>query len=187
MGGRFGPDYPAGLKRNLHSEILEKLESFKRLDDNEIMQLTNNEKIVKWSIKDFILDLSGPILDPKIILLIAYDYLSLLIGNLIYEKQLDFVRNYLLNSIESISFNIERFRTKKYLPIHKIYPKFFDLNIIITIILFGYIVFEVKLEITLPKVPDFVYLEDLKSKKTMFSNSVKEANQGKYDYFKFSI
>lgn len=162
------------------SEILEKIDSFKKLENNIKVKLTEKEKIVKWGVQEFELCLSGPIIDNRAIILISYNYLSLLIGKLIYGQRLEFLRNYILDGVESEKISIQRFRTRKYSPFHQICPEFFTSKVILTIILFGYMVFKVNLNISLPKVQDYVYLEDLENKKTLFSGSIDNAKKGKY-------
>jgi len=159
---------------------LEKLDSFKKLENNIKVKLTEKEKIVKWGVQEFELCLSGPIIDNRAIILISYNYLSLLIGKLIYGQRLEFLRNYILDGVESEKISIQRFRTRKYSSFHQICPEFFTSKVILTIILFGYMVFKVNLNNSLPKVQDYVYLEDLENKKTLFSESIDNAKKGKY-------
>ena len=73
-------------------EIAGKIQSFNKLEDNKIIQLSKTVRIVKWSIESTFPHLQGPLLDKKVIALIAYEFLSLLVDNLIYNDKLDFIR-----------------------------------------------------------------------------------------------
>ena len=113
----------------------------------------------------------------------AYEYLSLLIGKFIYNDRFEFIRNFIINGINSQDLLVERMRTRKYYPYHKIYPEFLNTKTIINIIFFGWMVFKTNLMIPVLKVPDFVYLEDLKNGRTLFSESVRKAKKGSYFTF----
>jgi len=163
-------------------EIASKIRSFKKLENNRIIRLSKTVRIVKWSIEStFFPHLQGPLLDEKVIALIAYEFLSLLVGNLIYNDKLDFIRDFIKEGKKSKKLVIEHLTSRHYVPYHKIYPELLEAEIIINIILFGWLVYKVHIKgVKLLSSPDFVYLEDLKSRKTLIAKSVDEAKQGIY-------
>lgn len=48
-------------------EIADKIQSFQKLDDNKIIQLSGNLKVFKWSIEKIFPSLKCPLLDKKVI------------------------------------------------------------------------------------------------------------------------
>lgn len=164
-------------------EIADKIQSFQKLDDNKIIQLSGNLKVVKWSIEKIFPSLKGPLLDKKVIALIAYEFLSLLIGNLIYDNELNFIRKFIKDGKKSKKLVIEYLTSRNYSSYHKIYPELLETEIIINIILFRWLVYKVHLKGFKLSDADFVYFEDLRNKRTLIAKSVDEAKQGIYYEF----
>lgn len=164
-------------------EITEKIQYFKKLKDNKIIQLSKTVRVVKWTIESIFPNLQGPLLDEKVIALIAYEFLSLLIGNLIYNDKLDFIRKFIKEGGKSEKLVIEHLTSRHYSPYHKIYPELLETEIIINIVLFRWLVYKVHLKGFKLSSTDFVYLEDLINKRTLIAKSVDEANKGIYYEF----
>ena len=164
-------------------EIAGKIQSFNKLENNKIIQLSKTVRIVKWSTESIFPCLQGPLLDEKVIALIAYEFLSLLIGNLIYKDRLDFIREFIKEGVKSKKLVIEQLTSRHYSPYHKIYPELLETEIIINIILFRWLVYRVHLKGFRLSSADFVYLEELKNRKTLIAKSVDEAKRG--FYYKF--
>jgi len=164
-------------------DITDKIQSFKKLEDNKIIQLSKTVRVVKWTIESIFPNLQGPMLDEQVIALIAYEFLSLLIGNLIFNDKLDFIRKFIKEGEKSQKLVIEHLTSRHYSPYHKIYPELLETEIVINIILFGWLVYRVHLKGFRLSSADFVYLEDLRNKRTLIAKSVDEAKQGIYDEF----
>ena len=165
-------------------EIVDKIQFFEKLKDNKIVRLSKNTKIVKWSIEpeSIFSNLQDSFIDEKVIVLIAYEFLSLLIGNLIYEDNFDFVREYIRKGEISKKLIIESLTSKHYSPCHEIYSELSETEIVINIILFRWIVYKVHFKkFKLLGITDFVYLEDLKNKREMlFTKPIDEAKNNNY-------
>lgn len=164
-------------------EIAEKIQSFQELENNRIMQLSKTFKVVKRPIDTMFPSLQGKLLDEKVIALMAYEFLSLLIGNLIYDYKFDFIRKFIREGKTSEKLVIEGLRSRQYDTYHKIYPELLEKEIIINIILFGWLWYKVHFKGFNLKSADPVYLEDLKNKMPLISLSVDEAKQGIYHEF----
>lgn len=156
-------------------EISEKIQTFQKLEDNKIIQLSKTVKVVKLPIESILPSLQGPSLDEKVITLIAYEFLSLLIGNLIYDDKLDFIRKFIKEGKTSKKLVIEYLKSRHYDPYHKIYLELLENEIIVNIILFRWLVYKVHFKGFKLTSADFVYFEDLRNKKTLISPSVDEA------------
>jgi len=161
-------------------EIAKKIELFQELENDKVIFLSKSLKVVKRSINLPSPDLKVPILDERFIALVAYEYLSLSIGNLILHRKLDFVREFIKDGKRSEYLSIDRGATRSYEPWHSIHPEFLETKAIINIILFGWLFFKVHFNLGPPKIPcpDLVYLEYLKGKKIFFANSVEEGRRG---------
>lgn len=168
-----------GLPKN---EIVDKIQSFEKLKDNKIVRLSKNTKIVKWSIepKSISPNLQGRFIDDKIIILMAYEFLSILIGNLIYEDKFDFIRECIKNGKISNKLVVERLTSRHYGPYHKIYSELSETEIVINIILFGWRVYKVHFKNLKLSNDSPVYLEDLQDKRALFARSINEARKNNY-------
>ena len=164
-------------------EIADKIQSFKELEGNKIIQLSKTVRVVKWTIESIFPNLQGPMLDEKVIALMAYEFLSLLIRNQIFNDKLDFIREFIKEGKKSQKLVIEHLTSGHYSPYHKIYPELLETEIIVNIVLFRWLVYRVHLKGFRLSSTDFVYLEDLRNKRTLIAESVDEAKQGIYYEF----
>ncbi|MGR3311691.1 MAG: HNH endonuclease [Candidatus Brocadiales bacterium] len=161
-------------------EIADKTQLFKGLEDNKFIQLSKKVSVEKRSPESLFPSLQDPLLDERVIVLIAYEFLCLLIGNLIYNEELDFIRVFIKEGAKSKKLVVEHLKSDHYSPRHKIYPELLETEIIINIILFGWLVRKVHIKGVRLSSPDYVYLEALKSRKTRIAESVGKAKQGIY-------
>lgn len=150
------------------------------LEENKIIQLSRSVRVVKWSIDSVFPNLQGPLLNEKVIALIAYEFLALLIGNLIHNKKLEFIREFIRGGKKSDKIVIEQLASRHYSSYHKIYPQLSESEILINIILFRWLVYKVYLKGLKLVSPDSVYLEELQNRKTLIARSVDEAKRGVY-------
>jgi hypothetical protein len=164
--------------------IFAKIESFKKLELDKMISLSNNLRAVKREtgpIEPCFTDVTGKsvgLLDERVPVLMAYEFLSLLRGNLILHEQFGFVRESIKNGTKSEKLLVEHVARKEYEPYHEIYPELLETEIIINIILFGWMWYKVHFKDFKLSSPDFVYLEDLKNKRPLYAKSVDEAKKG---------
>ncbi len=161
-------------------EISRKIESFEQLEENKIIQLSRSVRVAKWSIDSVFPNLQGPLLSERVIALITYEFLALLLGNLIYGEKLEFIREFIRGGNKSDKIVTEQLTSQHYDPYHKIYPQLSETEILVNIILFRWLVYEVHLRGLKLVSPDPVYLEDLQNRKTLIARSVDEAKRGVY-------
>ncbi|MEK7310055.1 MAG: HNH endonuclease [Planctomycetota bacterium] len=159
----------AGLPED---RVIDKINFLRSMEENKVVQLSETVRVAKWSLESISPSLKGPLLDGKIVALIAYEFLSLLVGETIYDDRLDFIRIFIKGEGQSPSIVIERLSSKQYGPIHGIYPEFLDSEIIINIVLFRWLVFKVHFTKFRLKSNNYVYSEDLINKKTYIEESI---------------
>ena len=68
--------------------------------------------------------------------------------------------------------------TRSYSPDHEMYPELSDTEITINVILFGWLWYKVHFKGFKLASQDFVYVEDLKNKRTLIAQTLAEAKQG---------
>lgn len=164
-------------------EIVEKIESLKRLKPDVMIQLSNNLKAVNrkiGSIEQCFVDLKDKrvqFLDERVVVLMAYEFLSLLMGNLIRDHTLHFIRDFIREGETSDRLVVGHYMTGSYSPDHGIYAEFSDEQITINIILFGWWWYKVHLKGVVLSSPDFVYAEDLRNRKPVWAKSIDEAKR----------
>jgi hypothetical protein len=161
-------------------EISRKIHSFEQLEENKIIQLSTSVRVVKWSIDSVFPNLQGPLLNEKVIALIAYEFLALLVGNSIYSEKLEFIREFIRGGDKPDKIVIEQLTSRHYDPYHKIYPERSETEIVVNIILFRWLVYKVHLRGLALAGLNSVYLEDLQNRKTLIARSVDEAKRGVY-------
>lgn len=165
-------------------KIAEKIE---KTPNNKLEKITEGFSIVRWDADKFQLDLtSNNIVKDSTVLLIAYEYLSLLLGKSIYKPIFNHVREKILNDTETKYIKVGFFTAKKPQPFHLIYPEFEDGLTRINIHFFEYLVSKVEfINIHINKSPDFCYLEDLANKKSLGALSVVEGKLNQWREFNF--
>lgn len=175
---------PSYLKSLLKTDTLEKdLKSMVySTPNNQIKEIANGFKIVRWDANNYSPDFTqNRLVDNNVPLLMAYEYLSLIIGGNIYSESFDEARKMINGEIkDSKLIEIEQLTSEKPLPFHRIYPEYLKDRIIIHIWLFEYVVYKVIFKnVVLKNIEgnEIPYLEDLINKKSYISKSVDEAKK----------
>jgi len=163
-------------------EIAVKINTLKKSNENKFIQLSKTKVVGNFSTGPIYPSIEGPLLDEKFIALMAYEFLSLLLGNLVYDSRLDFVREFTKEGTKSDRLFIENLNSEKYGALHLIYPELSETEVIINIILFRWLVYEVHIKVNIKDFnvlsSDFVYEEDIKNRNTLVAESVNEYRQG---------
>lgn len=156
--------------------------------NNQIKEISNGFKIIRWDSDQYHPDFSqNKLVDNNVPLLMAYEYLSLIIGGDIYLESFNETRKIINGEInDSKLVEIEQLISKEPQPFHRIYPEYLEDRTIIHIWLFEYVVYKVIFKDVVPKNIDgneIPYLEDLINKKSYIAKSVNEAkNSIWYDF-----
>jgi hypothetical protein len=158
------PDARMHLRRILakrgvdEEEIERRLAQFDEAPDNTLVDLGVNVQAVRWDIDEIYHVLEGPFLSPAVLAKIAYEFLACHAGDLVLKEspQLAALRGAVRGgSAEAIE--IERLQTSKYQPLHGLAMGHDDDHAVLTICLFGWLVFRVHLRQIALAPPHFIY------------------------------
>lgn len=150
---------------------------------NKTLKVVNkNISFIRWDVETVTLDFSkNKPIEERVVVLMAYEYLSLIIGDNIYSEAFKEVRLLINGEIGSSKLiEIEQLTSKIPQPFHRIYPEYLKDRIIIHIWLFEYVVYKVIFKnIVLKNIDgnEIPYLEDLINKKSYIAKSVSEAKK----------
>lgn len=157
----------------------------KETPNNLKVALHGNLSIVRWDGDNFKADFSkNGISDKNAMILIAYEYLSLLLGKTIYEEAFDHVRETILSQGDNPNLKVNFFLSPKPQPFHLIYPEFETDRTRINIHLFESLIIKVELiNLKVSNSPDFCYLEDLVNRTSFGAMSVAEGKSKQWREF----
>lgn len=130
---------------------------------------------------------SGPLLVPKLegdgtcefaAALIGYEFLSLRIGEHIYDSEFNYLRDFILTGSPSKEINLEMLynnNTNNYRPRHEIMFMQNGDKLIITVKFLGASIYRITLANLVWKTPGFVFIEDIKQRKSFIASSIENA------------
>jgi len=167
-------------KNKVPSDEIERLKKiFVELGENIPLEVSDSYTFIKRPILKL-----QPKLDPKnqidnrLAALIAFEFLSILIGNLILHSAFDQIRNYVRYGTPTDRILIKHVHGKQPDPIHAIVVEPMNDAIKFHVRLFRLITFLVTFQNYSYNGLDSVYMEDLKLQKSLFAKTREEAKQG---------
>lgn len=165
-------------------QIAEKIE---QTPNNKLEKITEGFSIIRWDAEKFQLDLaSNNTVKETVVLLMAYEYLSILLGKVIYQPIFNHVRENILHDVKSKYIKVNFRISKKPQPFHSIFPEFEDKLTRINIHFFEYCIYQVEfIKLHVNKCIDLCYLEDLKNRKSLGALSVSEGKSNQWHEFTF--
>ncbi|MBA3723954.1 MAG: hypothetical protein H0W89_03595 [Candidatus Levybacteria bacterium] len=145
--------------------------------NKEIKKFNEGFSIVRWDGEQFALDFSSnKLCDERAYILIAFEYLGLILGRSIYNEGFQHIRSGILKDDRPELVNVQLFTSKKPQPFHLIYPEFEEDRIRINIHLFEYAIAQVEfLKIRVNSQYSPCYLEDLVNRTSLGSYTVEDA------------
>jgi len=146
------------------------------------VQIADNYYALKNVYRDIFQKPADVDMDKRMIILLAYNYLCLVLGDTVYHDYFNSIRNFILSGETEKDFIIHQYYyTEDYKPYHQIYYNANDESIQITIIMFGSIVYTVDLiGITTEKEFNKLYIEDLKKNRILFALTSEDSSKGEY-------
>ena len=154
-------------------EIDSRLDEFKNIEVDKPHKLTDSITVVKRKFVSWFQKPSEPYMDERVIALIAYNYLCMVIGDIIIDSKMNFIREFILNGTKTDNLIIEQIPyTNEYKPYHKIFSEPEETEIKITIVLFGSIVCIVTVKnLGAPKDYNWILVQDLEERSVYISES----------------
>ena len=140
------------------------------------IRLSNKFSAIVHDIETYQQLLKDSEMDHRLILLMAYNYLNLLLGEWILIDYFDFIRKFIRNGKENKYININSFTSREYDCYHRVYSQIDDNGLMIKLIFFKWLIYNVHIPIIRGNLPDIVYVEDLKGKRIMVADNKKDAN-----------
>lgn len=154
-------------------EIEKKLDEFEKVEVGKRHKLTDSITVIKNRFVSWFQKPSDTNIDDRVITLIAYNYLCMVIGDIILDSRMNFLREFILEGTKTDDLVIEQIPyTSKYEPYHKIFSEPGDTDIKVTIVLFGSIICIVTVKnLTAPKDFNWILVQDLEERSVMISES----------------
>lgn len=152
-------------------EIQRKLAEFDSSPENVAIKLHDSLTAIKWRVDEVFPALDGDALDDRVLLKIAFEWFAAHAAEAIYldVPQIDELKQVLQDArASSDSFSVERFRTRKYRPMHGLALEHAAPHAVIAINLFGYLLYRVHLRTVSINSPRFRYTCDLETKEEFF-------------------
>ncbi|MCJ7554889.1 MAG: HNH endonuclease [Ignavibacteriaceae bacterium] len=154
-------------------EIENKLDEFKKIEVDKQHKLTDSITVIKRKFFSWFQKPSEAYMDERVIALIAYNYLCMVIGEIIIDSRMNFLREFILDGTKTDNLIIDQIPyTNKYAPYHKIFSEPGETEIKVTIVLFGSIISFVTVKnLSVPKEYNWILVQDLEERSVMISES----------------
>lgn len=160
-------------------EIKKIIRSFRDLDNLEPLIIPTGEKLQKIPIDKIQSELKTEFVEAGFWVIMAYEFLSLVIGKEIYHSYFDQVRDFILSGKLTPSIAVGSYQGSKiYEPNHILGIAPEGDRIIVYIKLFGWIYQRVTFFKVSGNIIDLVYHEDLKNRKSLIALSRADAKKG---------
>lgn len=162
-------------------EISKSILNFEKTEIDKPIKLSGKYSAIKRKFKD-IYQAPGEIdMNERVIVLIAYNYLCFILGSVMFNEKLNFIRDFIKNNTTSKNIEIEQNPyTNDYEPFHRIYYEANDVSITVFILLFGSLNYKVKFFGFTTINQNKILIEDLKNNRILFSESFDEIKKGYY-------
>ena len=170
-------------KEGLTNEEIEiRLDEFNKLPIDQHFQITRTLNVIKRKFVSVFPHSNDVDMDERIIMLMAYNYLCITIGETVFEEYFDSIRDYILKDIKTNRILIEQYPYNgHYKTYHKIYRETFEDRTKITITLFGSIVYIISfLQLKIMTSDNDIIIQELKNKNLYFAQTIEEAKKGNY-------
>jgi len=164
-------------------EVSRRVELFDSLDEDVPLDLPGGQTFVKRDIPPLTPELEAQFVSKRVPALIAYEFLALLIGDLIYQDTFNEIRQYIRAGVCSDRYEVQRRSSGKYAPIHAIGLQPDEAHFTVFVRFFRWLVFAVKFYGFTYLGLDAVYFEDLKQRRSLIAISRSDAQDGKWYIF----
>lgn len=171
------------LNRNKQPpELIESvINQYRILENDTLFRLPTGHIVSKIPIDRVHEKIPTAIVKDKFWLLIAFEFLSLFLGDKSLDERLDPIRENIINDLECEMFEINHFQGgKNYRAIHVLQIEGIKNDTVITIRLFRWIVTKVLFKNIRFAIPSISYVEDLKNSTKAIALSEEDMRNGKW-------
>ncbi len=151
--------------------IQAKLSEFDRSPENVPIKLADSLTAIKWRVEEIHPALDSEMLDDRVLLKMAFEWFAAHAADAIYidAPQMDEIRQVLrADRSSSDTYEVERFHTRKYQPMHGLALEQAKPWAVVAINLFGWLFFRVHLRTVSVNSPRYLYTCDLEANKEYF-------------------
>lgn len=166
-------------------KALEITSKIKQAPNDIKLKLHDNLSYIRWDGDSFKPNFrKNKMCDNSAMVLMAYEYMSLLLGNSIYDEAFNVIRKFIMQEETTDNIRVHFYTSHKPQPFHLIYPEFLENKTVINIHLFEYMIAKVEfVNIHISNSPDFCYLEDLIERLSYGSLSVLDGKANQWRIF----
>jgi len=163
------------------SEIEKWVKRFNHLAEDNPLEIPTGEIFIKHHTPVRQRELGKSKIDDRLYVLMAFEFLSLLIGDCIFSPSFDPVRSFIKGEDNINIVGIQHFRSgNEYRPFHKISVRPSSNKVCVDIRLFSWITSVVTFSGFDYLGPDSVYIEDLANSQSRIAQTHNDANQGNW-------
>lgn len=168
-------------KANLAPEEIQGyIDAVEQLPTNEAIRLPTNEVLVKLPLPKLYPEIGRISIGDRLMVLIAYEYLSLLIHQDIYHSYFEPVRRFILDGEPSDTLAVKSLRGETYSPYHVLDILPAEDSTTINVRLFRLLTWAVTFQGYQYQGLDTVYMEDIESGKSLIAPTRDDASHGNY-------
>jgi len=169
-------------KSNIPDEIIESiLRIFPYLENDKLYKLPGDLSFIKRNIQNVQFLPNGNLMDERVIVLIAYEFLYLWFGEQILKPVLDPVRKFIRGNNKPSNLNVEYLSTRKYNPFHRLVLSESDKTLIVYVCFFEWLVYKVEFgELLKKRTQGGMYIEDLVNKLGFVAKTIADHRKGNY-------
>jgi len=125
-------------------QVQEALDRFDAAEDNQVARIFEEIHVARWNVGDIHPALDGPLIEDRFVLLIAYEFLAIVLGTTIYDANLAPIRDAIVTGADtSDHVGIERLHAQDYDPIHALTLRQAQPHVVVEVMLFRWLVFRV--------------------------------------------
>jgi hypothetical protein len=162
------------------SQIVNWQQKFEFLQEEDLLELPSGDKFIKRKTPPLHPELSLQRLDERLLVLIAFEFLGLLIGDQILYNEFDPIRQYLQGIRMPEGISVEHLSGGKYESLHALLIEPRDGYTQVKVRFFRWLTFRVTFHNIDYQGKDCVYFEDLKTPKSLFASTFENAVNGKW-------
>jgi hypothetical protein len=161
-------------------DVDQAMQRFRESPENTPVRLSPERVAVRWTVVSTFPSLEKSEMSPRLVALMAYNYLCLLFDQDVLNPWFDFVRRFIREGVSDDRLKIQTFTSRKYNCFHRLHPEFGSGQLKIHLVLFGWLIYVVEITGLVVRAPQTVYIEDLENKRVVLAESIDHLRRGEW-------